>query len=65
MSRGVAIAKLVKAAQLSAQAAKLYAEASEELAADAVPSPEGITAVSEVDQARARKMLKKAGARIA
>lgn len=65
MSRGVAIAKLVKAAQLSAQAAKLYAEASEELAANAVPSSDVTTAVSEVDQARARKMLKKAGARIA
>jgi hypothetical protein len=65
MSRAVALAKLTKAAQLSAEAARLYAEASEALAADAFPASDAPTTVSAVDQARARRMLKKAGARIA
>jgi hypothetical protein len=63
-----ALAKLAKAARLSAEAAKLYAEASEELEKGSTPTPQRVDKVpllSEVDVARARRALKRVGARIA
>jgi hypothetical protein len=61
------LAKLAKAARLSAEAAKLYAEASEELEKGSTPTPPPVAEVpplSEVDIARARRALKRIGARI-
>jgi hypothetical protein len=63
----VALNKLSRAARLSAEAAKLYAEAAEELSAEELSSPEeadDVPAITEVDRARARRALKKAGAKI-
>lgn len=62
MSRAASLSKLARAAHLSAQAAKLYAEAAEELASE--PGPDEVPEVTEVDQARARRSLRRAGARI-
>jgi hypothetical protein len=61
-SRSAALSKLAKAARLSAEAAKLYAEAAEVLAGDGQETPP--PAITEVDTARARRALKKAGVRI-
>jgi hypothetical protein len=67
MSRA-ALEKLSRAARLSSEAAKLYAEAAEELSSASLShATSSITApppVTEVDQARARRALRKAGARI-
>jgi hypothetical protein len=54
--------KLSRAARLSAEAARLYAEAAEELRA--LEEAGDVPPVTEVDQARARRALRKAGARI-
>lgn len=60
MSRSAAIAKLAKAAHLSAEAAKLYAEAAEELGAEEGPDKPKPT---DLDVARARKILSRLGSR--
>ena len=64
----IALQKLSRAARLSAEAAKLYAEAAQELSCEnesqAIASRAEIPRITEVDQARARRALKKAGARI-
>jgi hypothetical protein len=59
--RPSALNKLSRAARLSAEAARLYAEATAELSrpSDAQQLP----AVTEVDRARARRALRKTGAR--
>jgi hypothetical protein len=59
-------AKLAKAARLSAEAARLYAEASEELehGAGPEPPPSDPPPLTEIDRARARRALRRAGARI-
>jgi hypothetical protein len=62
MSHASALDKLSRAARLSAEAARLYAEAAEELSASE-PTYEN-PAITEVDRARARRALRKAGARI-
>jgi hypothetical protein len=57
-----ALEKLSRAARLAAEAARLYAEAAQELYESEhrdEPPP-----VTEVDQARARRALKRAGARL-
>jgi hypothetical protein len=61
-----AFAKLHRAARLSAEAAKLYAEAAEDLStsSEADGSAPATPPITEVDQARARRALRKAGARI-
>jgi hypothetical protein len=63
MSHPSLLEKLSRAARLSAEAARLYAEAAQELFAreDESGKPPPVT---EVDQARARRALRKAGARI-
>jgi hypothetical protein len=60
------IDKLSRAARLSARAAQLYAEAAEELSkrGEEPREPERLPPVTEVDQARARRALRRAGARI-
>ena len=61
------LAKLARAARLSAEAAKLYAEASEDLATGSTlppPPVDEVAPLSEVDIARARRALKRIGARI-
>jgi hypothetical protein len=58
--------KLSRAARLSAEVARLYAEATEELSqtGDAPPADqEPPPPVTEVDRARARRALKKLGGR--
>lgn len=62
MSRPAALDKLSRAARLSAEAARLYAEAALELSDQ--EEADGIPPVTEVDQARARRALRKAGARL-
>lgn len=62
MNRPLALEKLSRAARLSAEAARLYAEAAEEL--HALEEAGDVPPVTEVDQARARRALRKAGARI-
>jgi hypothetical protein len=62
MNRPSVLDKLSRAARLSAEASRLCAEAAEELAADEKPGD--VPPVTEVDQARARRALRKAGARI-
>jgi hypothetical protein len=61
------LAKLAKAAKMNAEAAKLYAEAAAELESPE-PEPEPLElakpVLSEVDIARARRALKRAGARV-
>ncbi len=59
--RPSALDKLSRAARLSAEAARLYAEATAELSRPAGTEP--LPAVTEVDRARARRALRKAGAR--
>ncbi len=62
MSHPSVLEKLSQAARLSAEAARLYAEAASELYAREhreEPPP-----VTEVDQARARRALRKAGAKL-
>jgi hypothetical protein len=56
-------AKLAKAARLSAEAAKLYAEASEELVRGAGPEPppRDPPPLTEMDRARARRALRRMG----
>lgn len=61
-SRPSALNKLSRAARLSAEAARLYAEAALELSERY--ETDGVPPVTEVDQARARRALRKAGARI-
>lgn len=56
-----ALAKLTRAARLSAEAARLGAEACSELSRSQVTAP--VLAVTEVDRARARRALRKAGLR--
>jgi hypothetical protein len=63
VSRAAAFAKLAEAARLSAQAAKLYAEAAEVLCGEDVPDPTP-PPITEVDMARARRALRRAGARL-
>jgi hypothetical protein len=62
MNRPAALDKLSRAARLSAEAARLYAEAAEELSVGEETGE--VPPVTEVDQARARRALRKAGARI-
>ena len=62
MSHPSALDKLSRAARLSAEAARLCAEALEELAER--DKAETVPPVSEVDQARARRALRKAGLRL-
>jgi hypothetical protein len=62
MNRPSVLNKLSRAARLSAEAARLYAEAAEELSAHELHGE--VPPVTEVDQARARRALRKAGARI-
>ena len=62
VNRPLALEKLSRAARLSAEAARLYAEAAEELRA--LEEAGEVPPVTEVDQARARRALRKAGARI-
>jgi hypothetical protein len=62
MNRPSVLDKLSRAARLSAEAARLYAEAAEELSAHEQHGE--VPPVTEVDQARARRALRKAGARL-
>jgi hypothetical protein len=72
MSHPAALEKLLRAARLSAEAARLYAEAAQELSRsdqaegepDGCTPPSVVPPVTEVDQARARRALRRAGARI-
>ena len=61
--RRTALDKLSRAARLSEEAARLYAEATEELAqADETEVSEQLPPVTEMDRARARRALRKLGA---
>lgn len=65
MSYAAAVVKLARAARLSAEAAKLYAEASEELStSDEQEETFLVPTLSEVDVARARRALRRKGARL-
>jgi hypothetical protein len=63
VSVSAALVKLAKAARMSAEAQKLYLEAAEELShAAAEPTPPPV--VNDFDIARAKRALRKAGARV-
>jgi hypothetical protein len=64
VSVSAALVKLAKAARMSAEAQKLYLEAAEELshAAEAPTPPPPVT--NDFDVARAKRALRKAGARV-
>lgn len=61
MSRKAALEKLAMAAQLSARASKLYAEAADELAK---PEEQEPAAATSVDRSHVIAGLRKAGARL-
>jgi hypothetical protein len=64
LNRPSALDKLSRAARLSAEAARLSAEAAEELSSGQ-EQPEGeVPPITDMDRARARRALRKAGARI-
>jgi hypothetical protein len=60
VSRAVAIAKLAKARELSAQAAQLAAEASDELEAEETGGPSA-TAITDTERAAMRKKMRAMG----
>jgi hypothetical protein len=64
MSHPSALDKLSRAVRLTAEAARLCSEVVEELSAKDPAAVGPAPPVTEVDQARARRALRKAGARI-
>jgi hypothetical protein len=64
MSRRSTLDKLSRAVRLTAEAARLCSEIAEELSAQDPAAAGAVPPVTEVDQARARRALRKAGARI-